>query len=138
MRSTCLGARSGRSSITTLPLVVSSVSFSLSAIALRLSAVASVEEIDPERAACDRTAHCFRERHWRATVDRLGNRRVVALPFFVGDRTREVDDARLAEQFAGALEAHLKGDVNRAAAGVDRRGRPALRQRRHELLQVVY
>ena len=80
MRSTCFGARSGRSSITTLPLVVSSVSlFRCQPWDLCLPAVAPVEEIDPERAARDRAAHRFGERHRRAAIDRLGDRRVVAL-----------------------------------------------------------
>src|SRR5262249_16892558 len=103
MRSTCLGARSGRSSITTLPLVVSSVSFFLSAIASRLSAVASVQKIDPERPARDRPAHRLGERHLRAAIDRFGDCRVVALPLLVGDRARKGDRARLAEQIAVAL-----------------------------------
>src|SRR3982751_6280820 len=120
MRSTCFGARSGRNSITTLPLVVSSVSFSLSAIALRLPAVSPVQKVHPERSARHRAAHRLRERHGRAAIDRLGGGGVVALSFLVSDHAREVDDARLAEQFAAALEAYLKRQVNRPAPFIDR------------------
>src|ERR1043166_7433679 len=119
MRSTCFGARSGRSAITTLPLVVSRISvLSLSAMELHLLAVAPVEEIDPEHPPRRRGAHRLREGHRRTQVDRFGDRLIVAIAQFRRDLLDERDDLRLAEEFAGALEADVESQGQQAARAV--------------------
>src|ERR1043166_8059464 len=139
MRSTCFGARAGRSAITTWPLVVSRISvLSLSAMELHFLAVAPVEEIDPEHAARSRGAHRLRERHRRAQVDRFGDRLIIAIAQFRRDLLDERDDLRLAEEFAGALEADLERQVNRTDRAVDRRRIEATAQRRGQVAQTVH
>src|SRR5581483_670068 len=78
MRATWPGARSGRISITTLPLVVSRVSvFSASAMVLYLLLFPGIEKSKDHRPARDRIAEAFRKRKRRAAGYRVGQRLVI-------------------------------------------------------------
>src|ERR1044072_7207566 len=123
MRSTCFGARSGRNSITTLPLVVSSVSFSLSAMMLNFLDAAIVDETQREGTPGERIAERGGEGERRAARQRVGHGALIDGPGICGNPRRHRSEARLAQDFAAAIEGKEHGHFHagtRVAVG----GRP--------------
>src|SRR5258708_23284937 len=97
MRATWAGARSGRSAIWTVPLVVSRMSLSPSAFSVMgcpcLLELAVVDEPDGERAPGKRAAERIGERQRRAATQRPRHRDPIGQPLivrrtraFIGDR----------------------------------------------------
>src|SRR5690349_2199465 len=112
MRATWPGARSGRISITTLPLVVSSVSvFSGLAIEECLSLFAGIVEAEKEWPAGDRIAQCGR--HWqrRAALHHQDQRAVIGELLIIRNVARLMGDTR-AEDLAVALETQPHGQLH--------------------------
>src|SRR3954447_24763505 len=129
MRSTWFGARSGRSAITTRPLVVSSTSVFSGSVAMAIpSGLAVVDEAEGERTPGDGGSERGGERQRRALReggDDGGREALLEVPLAA---SLEVGDLRLSKHFAGALEAqsHRHLQAGRALPG-GRRGRQQAR-----------
>src|SRR5215471_786497 len=110
MRATCVGARSGRISIATVPLVVSrmrrllvSSAFSVMGCPCLLE-FSVVDESQRHRAPGKRTAERIGEAQRKATGERLRQCGPIGHALLLGRTRRLVGDARLAEELAAALE----------------------------------
>src|SRR6516165_3970671 len=110
MRATCVGARSGRRAIATVPWVVSRMSrlrassaFSVMGYPCLLE-FSVVDESQCHRAPRKRTAECIGEPQRKAAGERFRQRGPIRRALLVSRPRRLVGDARLAEELAAALE----------------------------------
>src|SRR5262249_790491 len=68
-----------------------------------------VDVTDGDRSSGHGTAEAGREGHWRAALQRLGDRAVIALPRFARRVWARIRDARYTDDLAAAL----KGEAHR-------------------------
>src|SRR5262249_39975195 len=138
MRDTWLGARSGRISTTTRPLVVSNtILWSSLMVLLRSAVLAVVDEPGPDRAAGNGRARTAGQPERRAAVQRVDDGALIGRPDLVRQRRGRIGKARLSHDLACAVEAEADGDLRAGSRLFHGRRYPAGLERGEQLLDRI-